>query len=391
MRNWQTMAGIASLIALGLSCGGSSGDSPDEAIDQLMVKLKANMLAGGPTLDDALFAAPPTDKLKVNPLADPPDSSKAFILATAKNDGTPGMSVTVSNTFTLDANKAGTLVTTVSETATGYKFLELTSTGPAPKVAYVVPSWGLKGLKADGTGNAFVIVTMDGTATHSRSFSNVNPANGNRLINFGEYAEPPATVRFTFAASTALFAHVVLAKNNGKLEALLGEATLAAPPSNDPVTASHLIHDGQPGEPMLSIDISGATVGGASLSGPDLMVAVGGDFSGGAGDASPEVTFNVAFPGVAMDRRSSCSVTTTWDTQVTQLGTGGSYDKTVSLAGVNDGKVQLDVAKVYCLSDEYYPLLATSMPRSAFATHGLSRTLYATNARETARFIFIVH
>jgi hypothetical protein len=372
-------------------CGdGTNPDTPEGAIDVLLEKYHASEASGAPMIDASLYAEPPSVEESSNPLAPPTDTSKTVTLGSGKNDGTKDMKITIANTFTKDAGGTGTLETTVVETDTGFKFLDFTATIAPPTFGYRIPRWVLSALKPDGTGQAFIVLTTHTSGSVTRSFTNVNPANGHKLIELGANPVPAMTASGRGEGTIEFAGEVVLTRVNGKLQALIGKSGANVD--------SHIVfgRDGEPAQAQPTITLGSLMVDAATGGmAPDLVIPIGTDAVGvgAAVAADAAVGFNVAIGGVNSGQIVQGQIAGAFAGDSPQFNSA-SYTFSGKLAGldqVSDGKIQIDsgIAVSAFISDDV-PRLDLSPSDQDFASFGLGQSVYLPSFANVAQNIVLM-
>jgi hypothetical protein len=389
---------FALLVTASTSCGGTNDDTPEAAIDKIANAMIASILSGGPTIDKSLYAAPPTAEQSSNPVSPPPDSSSTATLGDGKDDGTKGMKVTIANSFTKDATGRGTISTTVTETDTGFKFLDYKATVAQPKISYRIPSYGLKALKPDGTGQAFVVVTVESSGAVTRTYTNVNPANNHQLVNFGSNPVPSGTASGTGAGKTEFVGDIILTRVNGKLVGKIGAQGTGASSS------IYFSRDGGTAQSALAVGLSAIQVGSSAVAATgDLYVALGSDVPGGLTDAMPMASMMVTLSGAAAGQMVQGSVSGPWKDMggmgggmgpgVQSITASASFSHVLdAIDGLGDGTVELDpsLAAGFQVGDPR-PNLDVSLSQDAFVAQDLVSAAYLGSFAMGQRSVVLLH
>lgn len=264
--------------------GGTSTGNP--AVDAVTQAVINELLSGDAMLTNpALFVTS-----TFNPFAFPPAaaSTTVSLTSTMPNDGT-ATSVTVFGTFTLNVDNTITIETSIVDDANGFVYLMEEVNASKPSISFRGVPNGFAALAADGTGQAFVMMEVSGSASYTRSFTNQN-TNSSTLITFDQdHPAPTSTVEVGTIEGAARFLtefQITLNQITG-----LPEARVAA---FDPFPGLSVRFDRVGGPVITAVRpvLSNIVVDGQMFTTDldDLFIPVGDDLL--AGGVSPTGTFS---------------------------------------------------------------------------------------------------
>ncbi len=315
--------------------GGGSGSTGNPAIDATVNTLFTSMRGGAQNLDGSI-----TNGTVANPLANPAQSTNNQIAITGgANDGTvQNVNVTVNVVPGSDGSSVGSA--SVTEVGTNFAFLTVTQTINAPQLSVRVPTGGLSGLATNGTGNAFIIVRAQYTATLTRTFNNTSTS-AQTLVTFGT---APAVANGTVTQNSSGFedfiVHYVITTGTSGLTARIQNIA-------DGSGQGTATRQGGPATSPLNQNYSTLTVGGLSLpANNDAIIAIGSDTSvNPSTGATAAVTLNFSLSGgIATVATSSTNVQDNILPQIVNSSQSTiTYNGALSgLQNVADGVVQID-------------------------------------------------
>jgi hypothetical protein len=338
----QISATLALVVALS-GCGeGPSSDTANvgnKAVNKTLPTLKVNLLAQSTNISPSItngVVVPNANAMQAN-------VNQAVPLGGALDDGTSADATVVVTTTPPTESGGNTITMTVSDTASGDVFLDATVVNDnGVIVGFRLPPYGYDALAADGTGQAFIIASLDWLGSTSRTYVS-QTVGGLTLVDLAAFpAVADGLLQGTFARYEEYLVEYDIVDNAGELEAHVVRTTQVA--HGFGFRRSGL---GAPNTTMVGQSFSQVDVGGflADLT-RDVVIPVGTDadpLSPFTDTTSLTVDFSVIGGVVSGDLASDFGGAIN-PIPATNITTSVNYtgNLAASVAEVNNGTIETD-------------------------------------------------